>query len=445
MPRAPPPLPVIKTRNALPNLILGNLLLLVLVVLQYVEAAPDYPLLGIAFLGMVTIATIGTRSEDRLKRRFMEQRLAELRPVLGTEEAARAQAEKDLGSALDTSPTVPVLAVPAFFLTFASAALTFNAAGAYLAEWHCFLRWPVALVAGFFGWMPMFVIWAGALTPADQDLDLAALRRDASQVMTPQPDDQNDIAIIRQMANLTSLHRRVEAYTLEGTLLSALSFSSFLAVILADSHDYLALIGSMVPRDADWLELPMALRLAGFETATQLPLPRIEYLSRNVMGFICLVLLLCVASFLGVLIGRLHFNEGYRDAESFLRAAERLNEKEERQLERGDAARAEQYRHSIAEMLERAAELQDGMNLMVMHMRVSRNAGVFFFMLSVVLCGLFFHVLVAMVIASIFLAAFLVGFLDRSTRYGLHRKVFVGDALAALLHPLRTRERRRDR
>src|SRR5262249_20129365 len=137
--------------------------------------------------------------------------------------------------------------------------------------------------------------------------------------------DPNDIIIIGQLASLNSQNRRVESYTLESALLSALSFSSFLAIIVSDPQAKDALASVFSPTVTAYV-LP---RIPFIEGVGSVSLPAPNYISDNKIGLICLALLLCATTFLAVLVARLQFYDRYRDAETVLKAAETFEKKEE--------------------------------------------------------------------------------------------------------------------
>lgn len=111
--------------------------------------------------------------------------------------------------------------------------------------------------------------------------------------------DRNDVELISVSVSLDSVHRRVETYTIESTLLSALSFSAFTAVIYSD----------MGPLEAaEWLgnvkwhcfgELPLCM-------------PAAEEIVSHAMFITAACLLACAVFFLSVLVTRLRFNDAFR-------------------------------------------------------------------------------------------------------------------------------------
>jgi hypothetical protein len=160
-----------------------------------------------------------------------------------------------------------------------------------------------------------------------------------------------------------------------------------------------------------------------------------NYVSAHLVPLISLSLLLCATAFLGVLIGRLRFNDGYRDAESLLKVADAINQKEEHALQAEDWVKASTYLAFIDTLIKRAENLETGLSMTVTHMRLCRNAGIGFFVGTLILCGFFFDDIVAALIAFLFLLTLIIGYFDRFTRRFMRRQVYGRGLVGSLMRP----------
>jgi hypothetical protein len=438
---SPPPSPKVPTRVALPSLIGGNLAFAGLLFALWSDIVPNWLLLIAAFVVAAIGGFIESRNSERLTGDFKRARLAEIRDYFPDEQSAAERVATDLKENVDLEPMRSAIAIPMLFATFAVPIMVFLDVDRAQSDLFWLWRWPLAAIVAALFWLIFGAVWAFAnLTPAASEIDFSALRGETGEIPDLDPEDQNDIHIIREMANLESLHRKIDTYTLEGALLSALSFSSFLSIVLAD-RDYASQLQTLFSPQLEHLHAGAAV-LPVIGPLDGLAYPSAQYLGEHIVGWIAISLLLCATTFLGVLVARLRFNDGYRDAESALKAAERLNELEASALERDQSVKAAAYSRSIEELLRRAVELQDGLTYNVMHMRWSRNAGILCFVATLILCGFFFNAWVAGLIASIFAVAVLFGSIDRQQRGQLRRRIFGRGGPAALLAPLRNvRER----
>jgi hypothetical protein len=438
---AVPPAPIVPTSVALPSLIAGNLMFVLLLIALARDLLPNWLVLVLGVAVTAIGASIEGRNSERLRNDFSDQRFAEIRPYFADEESARAQTGEDLKSSLDLQPMHGVIAIPAFLATFLVPVLIFVEVDQAQSDLFWLLRWVLALGLATVFWFVFGAIWAFAnMTPAATHMDFASLRGETAEIQALGPEDQNDIHIIREMANLQSLHRRIDTYTLESALLSALSFSSFLSIAVSE-RDYDAQLGSLFSPEMVRFELEnMTLPLVG--TVDHFIHPSAQYVDGHIVAWIALSLLLCATTFLGVLVARLRFNDGYRDAESALKAAERLNERQDLAIERDLPDKVAAYSQAIDELLKQAVELQAGLSYTVMHMRWSRDAGILFFVVTLVLCGLFFNGWVAGLIVAVFAVAVLFGSIDRQTRGQLRARVFGRGGLLGLLGPLKGKKPR---
>jgi len=447
-PLAPVAFPV-KIRTSLAHYVLGNIGMGALLYAVATDALSIWLCAAIAVVFAVGLTLLSGHRTARNNERYLRQRLTELTPALGTGESARLLAHQDLSSALRVSPLNPIFALPGLVVAVSIAVITFNMAETALDDFYWAVRLPLSFVAAVAHFLALLVLWASVnYTPAYSRFNLARLRKehdaanDQQEVATRlSAEDHNDIQIINQQAHLDSLHRRVETYTLESALLSALSFSSFLTIAMAESDsdegNFIHQLGKLATASLDWREQPFELPLPGNIMIDKVPVLPPGFLEAHNVALIALALLLCATTFLGVLVARLRFNDGYREADSVLKAASRLNDKQELAQRGGDGSRHDTYGKAIAAMLEKSAQLQRGLDLMLTYMRLSRSAGILFFILALGLCGLLFNWMVTVAIFVVMGCAWIVGYVDTLVRSIRRRDVFNQRGVGMLLKPFR--------
>jgi hypothetical protein len=432
-----PPPPPIPTRPSTPFILIGNALLAILLLLL---AGTDLSPWIVCLAALPVLFVLGYKSGGRsheLKAWFTGPRFAEVRPHFFSDDEATAQVEQDFKAHVDLQPLVLWVATIGFVLTLSAPYLIFVEANAGLGDWHWLVRVPIAAAAALGAFILFLGIWAFAnMTPEPMRESYAELRGEAGVAQALPPGDQNDVRIIRELASLDSLHRRIETFTLESALLSALSFSTFFAVIVSD-RKFLETLPGVLPPPVRWLESSPSTWQPFRWIVENVPYIPFSYVLENIVGLIGLSLLLCATTFLGVLVARLRFNEGYRDAEYRLKAAQQLNEKEDKAIESKDEQRRALLAGMIDEMLDQAVELQRGLTFTVSHMKYSRNAGILFFTITLVLCGFFFDPAVAAIIATLFVVTFLLGYVDRVFRRNILQRLFRRRGFGALLEPFR--------
>jgi hypothetical protein len=418
----------------MPHLLLGNALFFLFLAL----GASDLISWWLILVALVVVLFIFFRYDpsNDMKQQYRDARLREIRACFQSDKEALDHIEREIPQTLNTSPSVDVIALPTALATIVVTPFVF-ADIANSLNWFWLLRWIVAGAGAFILWVLFFALWAVAnMTPARLRAGYLEIRREEEEASKFGAEDQNDIHIIRQITNLESLHRRIDTYTLESALLSALSFSSFFSVVLSERNyinDLTQLFQDPLPRAS----LPSGLRLPLIGQIESYPTLSLAYLHAHMVPIICLALLLCASTFLGVLVARLRFNDGYRDAESLLKVAERINEKEEQAIQRDDEEKAAVYLGTIDSLLRNATALERGLGITVTHMRFSRNAGIVFFILALVMCGFFFSDLVAAALAVLFGSFLLIGYYDRFLRRLQRQEVFGQGVLGSLLKPFR--------
>lgn len=442
----------VRIRTSLAHYVLGNAGMIALLYVLATDELGIWWCAGIATVFAVALTLLSGHRTARNNERYLKQRLEELKPALGDGESAHLLAHQDQSSALRASPLNPIFALPGLVVAVWIAVITFNTAETALDDFYWAVRLPAAFAAGGAFFLVLLVLWASVnYTPAYSRFQLSRLREEHDEAKDQQEvamrlsaEDHNDIQIINQQAHLDSLHRRVETYTLESALLSALSFSSFLTIAMAESDSdqgfFLDQLRALATASLDWRTQPFKLPLPGDIVIDKVPVLPPGFLETHNVALIALALLLCATTFLGVLVARLRFNDGYREADSVLKAANKLNDKQEKALHGGDDGRHDIYGKAIGSMLEKSAQLQRGLDLMLTYMRLSRSAGILFFILALGLCGLLFNWMVTVAILMVMGCAWVVGYVDTLVRGIRRRDVFNQRGVGMLLKPFRRKK-----
>ncbi|MEI9852648.1 MAG: hypothetical protein WDN24_19365 [Sphingomonas sp.] len=237
-------------------------------------------------------------------------------------------------------------------------------------------------------WSILLYTW---VTPGIPTLDYARLRESADALQGLNAEDYNDVELIGEISRLDSLQRRIESYTTESALLSGLSFSSFLAIYFADKQEYRDNVASLFPVQLIEYPVPWTGNLPLIDQLRSIWLPSAAFLEAHVVGVISLALLCSAISFLGVLVARLPFNDGYREADRQLKGARLLNDKENQAIARDERHRVHNLSLAISQLRGNANMLRRGMEPTIQFMVFSRRAGLASFTLALMLCGTFFN------------------------------------------------------
>jgi hypothetical protein len=224
----------------------------------------------------------------------------------------------------------------------------------------------------------------------------------ARATLSLKEEQRNDVELVSINVALQSVQRRVETFTIESTLLSALSFSTFMAMVYSDrgpleSIQWLRAIPWRCLRDAQNVCVPFI---------------GLVDISNHLMFVIASFLLACAVFFLAVLITRLRFNEAFRYTEEILRTAEAVNVQENAS---SDVLRPN-LTQEISRLVDRAKHGLDDLGPMVAFMKLFRELGIFAFMGAVATCGMFFHWMVSASIIALFAAALFFGYIDKLRR-----------------------------
>jgi hypothetical protein len=215
--------------------------------------------------------------------------------------------------------------------------------------------------------------------------------------------DRNDIEIIGIEVELAMLSKRVEAYTLESTLLSALAFSAFITIQYSEKS--IEALSDLSPpktcanlTSGGAIEACLGSAMSTMETHT--------------MVLTCLWLLACSVSFLAVLVARLRFNEAHRYNDEIIKIAQKLNDRENAT----SSTEVDLLKALTAEIANLLARARIGMNYlipMISFIKTFRDIGVLCFIMAISTCGLHFGIWPMILILSVFLFAYLFGHGDR--------------------------------
>jgi hypothetical protein len=225
-------------------------------------------------------------------------------------------------------------------------------------------------------------------------------RSDATSSGLELPEDENnDLEIGRLKISMQVTIRRVEAYTIESTLLSALAISAFVAICYGSSQTIDA---------SGWL-IHEQTECATWMANLCVPSIDLSDLSKHRTYLICVFMLACSTFFMAVLVTRLRFNDGAKDVEEIIGALDLLNEIENRV----DREKAKSYTAEIASLLQRASDGMRSLRPTLAFMRIFRDLGITSFVAAAASCGLILGPEVSMGVMLVFLAAFTFSYADR--------------------------------
>lgn len=362
---------------------------------------------GGPFLLFALVMARSNQVVDRTKREYAKQLLAEagLDPE---DESLSTEAEAVFSKKSEISNIQGVLCV-AFIaylfvwytvLVFDGNAWDFTTPAGWVSIAGDALTW---IIAGFAA-LVYGVTFVG--THRFYSFNIADLRPSISGLFSLRPEDRNDIDIAGLGVALQALMRRAEAYTIESTLLSALSFSAFVGIAFSD-------IGPI--ESSSWLKGAFAhpdCSPTTFAAASSCLVRVSQESSGHIMYMVSATLLLTSVLFLAALVIRFRFNEAYKYAEEILCIAKILNDKESEtpESDRGVITR------EIDKTLGRAQLGLDDLRPLGNAMKNFRNAGILFFVVSITLCGLYFHWVASVVLCGVVLSAYVVTYVDHFRR-----------------------------
>ncbi|MEL6422943.1 MAG: hypothetical protein AAFQ42_10910 [Pseudomonadota bacterium] len=430
---AVPKPPHVRTRPSLPYIFLGLLVLGGALYVSYFASLPDYLIAASLLLASWFFGVRDRANRQHLEQLFVPKRMEELEQFIEDAAERETHARDEFREAANIAPAYGLVMAVAIAISIAIGWFTFgNVSGALSWMWDASrigLSFVSAVILAF---LALSIAGNGLMIPVNRSFDYHHEALAVRETDGLSPSDNNDIDIIQKAADLQALFRRVETYTLESALLSALSFSSFLSIVLSE-RDYIDELRGLFSGEATCASLDggMAGIAMPIEKICFPDLTSLAAVETNLVPLIFLSLLICAAMFLGVLVARLRFNEGLRDAEIAVAAAERLNEKEEAALEKDDQSKANKYALAIRDYMESATRLERELNPTLFVMFCSRNLGILFFIVPLVLCGFFFSPGVAAALFVAFGVSLLFGRLD-DWRRKMKSKVIFGDTFRRL-------------
>ncbi|MFT4253195.1 MAG: hypothetical protein QM608_11985 [Caulobacter sp.] len=231
------------------------------------------------------------------------------------------------------------------------------------------------------------------------DTKVPPVAETSTSLLQLQERDRNDIQIIGIEVELSTLSKRVEAYTLESTLLSALAFSAFITIQYSGKE----------LEKLDFSLLYACLSLASLKTCQATAL---GFIVTHTKALTCLWLLGCSISFLAVLVARLRFNEAHRYNDEIVKIAQKLNDRENA-APAGESDLVKALTEEIANLLRRAQLGMSYLKPMISFIKFLRDIGVICFILAIATCGLQFAHWVGPTILAFFFVAYLLGHGDR--------------------------------
>ena len=401
-------------------MLFGNAVIVALAIAYYSYGIPAYTI-PIAMILLITlISSIDQSRQAKFVDFYMTGRNEQLRESIEDSETLRDKVISDFSNNVDLSPTFPAVMSASFIASlYYLVPPVFSMIHGWFESWYFFLEWPATiLLVLLFGVLPTIsAVGTINAVPAMIEFNPNIFKTSRIEQARLPVTDQHHIDIIRQDADLLSKFRRVETYTLESALLSALSFSSFLSIVLSE-RKFLEKLPDMFNVNYSCLSTDGSI-VSNVMPFHEVCAPKIfsyQYIVENLTSLICLSLLICATMFLGVLVARLRFNEGYRDAESALRAAEKIKDKEEEAMKNDDEDKSVRYGVHLANFFDAAEKLEKELEMNVRFMRLSRDAGILFFIFALVLCGLYFHPIVSIALITIFLFSAVFGIVERTLR-----------------------------
>ncbi len=161
-----------------------------------------------------------------------------------------------------------------------------------------------------------------ALTDRPEDISFSPQATGQSATLALHIEDRNDIDIAGLGVALQAVMRRAEAYTIESTLLSGLSFSAFIGIAFSDGGPI---------ENASWIRQAISTMSCAKQETLGL-----SYCVYNVaplvvgheMFIVAGLMLICAMLFMSAIIIRFRFNEAFRHTEEILAIAKVLNDKE---------------------------------------------------------------------------------------------------------------------
>jgi hypothetical protein len=237
-------------------------------------------------------------------------------------------------------------------------------------------------------------------------------------------EDENDRLLTRLQTELADLTRKVESYTIESTLIGAISFSGFLTIVTTDKGDIRVAHNSIQ-------RLLTVLSHLGTQSGRSSAEILIHYPSESaILSVAAFNALVCSMFFMGVIIARLRFNATIGAANFSTQMAANFNAKEEElvthRLLSGNpettpaihVQRLERLRSQISTYLDEARVEVDQMRPIISYMTAFRTLGLLAFLATLVTSALWFGPKLSVCFALIALVTFVYPSMDALIRDG---------------------------
>lgn len=203
--------------------------------------------------------------------------------------------------------------------------------------------------------------------------------------------DENDRILTRLKAELDNLIRRVEAYTIESTLIGAISFAAFVTIVMSDKGRFYTahnLLQSCLTAERN------VGNVKNWHAAVQ----SLHYPTEaTILVSVALTAVVCSLFFMGVIVARLRFSALVGAATFSTEMAAGMNEKENSLAGQGpgDAVEARNTRLAwlhghVDQYLNEARVELDQLRPIIVYMTIFRTLGLLTFMVTLVLSALWF-------------------------------------------------------
>jgi hypothetical protein len=239
----------------------------------------------------------------------------------------------------------------------------------------------LAVMAGF------YTLMIGVSSSTTERLDQPGESYEAFDAV-----DENDRILTRIKAELDDFIRKVEAYTIESTLIGAITFAAFVTIVMADKGRFEIAHGLL---NSCALASRSAMSLKNWHGALQL----VHYPKEGtILVAVALTSVACSLFFMGVMVARLRFSSLVGAASYSTEMAANLNEKEndlsEEELTTGLTDKKEQrlkwlHLHVDQYLNEAKVELEQ-LRPIIVYMTIFRTLGLLAFMFTLVLSALWF-------------------------------------------------------
>ncbi len=246
-------------------------------------------------------------------------------------------------------------------------------------------RLAIQILLGW--WAFAYTLMVGVTSSSAERLDLSTEEYEEFDIF-----DENDRILTRLKAELDDFIRKVEAYTIESTLIGAITFAAFVTIIMADKGRFETahhLLGTCVTAGRN------SLSVSNWRSLWQL----IHYPQEGtILAAVALTAVVCSLFFMGVMVARLRFSALVGQATFSTEMATNLNNKENDLAGQEPAREHAETRRTRLDWLhlhvdtylnEAKVELAQ-LRPIIVYMTVFRTLGLLAFMLTLVLSALWF-------------------------------------------------------